>query len=197
MIKAILWDGDGVVVNKPEIFSQVYSREHNVPMYDVLPFFKNEFQLCLVGQADLKEQIKPYLIKWGWSNSVEEFLDYWFKTEDYLNHDLLNEIIKLRQSGIKCYFCTNQEKYRTEYMLRNMSLADYFDQTFSSAYLGYKKPNQEFWQKIFGLIKSVDKTEVLVIDDDKEVVDSALEFGFWAEFYGADNDYKKILDKYC
>jgi len=38
--------------------------------------FKNEFQPCLVGEADLKEQINPYLEKWGWKKSVDDFLEH-------------------------------------------------------------------------------------------------------------------------
>lgn len=43
MPRVILIDGDGVVINKPMVFSQLLARDHNIPMDLILPFFKNEF----------------------------------------------------------------------------------------------------------------------------------------------------------
>ncbi|MFH2021790.1 MAG: hypothetical protein ABIJ33_00705, partial [Patescibacteria group bacterium] len=68
MTKAIIFDTDGMVVIT-NMFSVKFCEEYQVSYEVVLPFFKNEFQPCLIGEADLKEQIKPYLEKWGWKKS--------------------------------------------------------------------------------------------------------------------------------
>lgn len=58
MIKAIIFDTDGMTVNS-EMFSVQFNKDYGVPMDNLLPFFKNEFQPCLVGKADLKNDPSP------------------------------------------------------------------------------------------------------------------------------------------
>lgn len=60
MITTILFDGDGIVVNKPLRFSDRFSKEYGVPMEKLLAFFENDFQPCLVGKADLKEVLRLF-----------------------------------------------------------------------------------------------------------------------------------------
>jgi len=193
MIKAILFDGDGVVINKPMQFSECFEKDFNVPISEMLLFFKNEFQLCLTGKADLKEVIKPYLSKWNWEKSVDDLLDYWFKSENYIDSRVIDLIEKCHSKNIKCYIHSNQEKYRTDYMKETMGLNKVVDGMFSSAYLGVKKPEQEFWQKIFDEIQPALKEEVLVLDDDEENIISAKKFGFNAESY---KDFDKLQEDF-
>lgn len=76
MKKCILFDANGVVVNS-DMFSDQYQKEYEISNNEMLPFFKGEFQDCLVGKADLIESLKPWLPKWKWTGSVDEFLQYW------------------------------------------------------------------------------------------------------------------------
>jgi len=136
MIKAIIFDSDGMT-NCAEKFSIRFSRDFNIPYEQVLPFFLNEFKGCLVGKADLKEVIKPYLVKWGWQKSVDELLDYWFTGEVNVDARVMETIEKLKQQKIKCYLATNQEKYRTDYMVEQMNYKNIFHGIFSSAEIGF------------------------------------------------------------
>jgi len=194
--KIMLLDGDGIVINKPMRFSQNFSKDYNIPLDLILPFFDNEFQLCLIGKADLKEVVKPYLMKWNWNGSVEEFLDYWFRSENYVDNRIIDKISEYRLLGIRCYIHSNQEKYRTEYMKGVMGLDKIVDGIFSAAYLGTKKPNQNFWQEIFSRIQPAKKDEVLVWDDSQENVVSASDFGFNSELYTNYDAFLKTMDKY-
>ena len=56
-IKAVIFDTDGMIIRSEKYFSQRFSDEFNIPMEKILPFFKNEFQLCLVGKADIKTEL--------------------------------------------------------------------------------------------------------------------------------------------
>lgn len=197
MIKVILFDGDGVIINKPMLFSEHLAKDYDVSYEEaILPFFKNEFQLCLTGKADLKEVIKPYLSKWNWDKSIDELLEYWFKNENFVDKRITDLIIAYRTSGIKCYLHSNQEKYRTDYMKDVMGLGEFVEDIFSSAYLGVKKPEPQFWQSVFDKIQPVSKEEVLVWDDDKENVESAKAFGFNAEFYNGYDSFIETMKKY-
>jgi putative hydrolase of the HAD superfamily len=183
MIKTIIFDTDGVVVLRDMNFSERYAKDFGVPIEKLTPFYFNEFQLCIVGKADLKTAIVKYLPAWGWTRSVDELLDYWFKSESNLDRQMLDSIADLRSKGIKCYQDTNNEKHRADYLWDTLGLKNSFDAMFASGYLGCKKPQQEFWAAIWEKIGRPDKSEVLVFDDDQESVDSANAFGFHAEFY--------------
>lgn len=196
MIKTILIDGDGIVINKPMMFSERLAKDYGIPYDAILPFFKNEFQPCLVGKADLKEIIKPYLAKWGWKKSVDELLQYWLESEDFVDKKVVDVIQKCRQSGVKVYMHSNQEKYRTDYMMGKMEMGKIVDGIFSSAYLGVKKPQPEFWQAVLSKIQPAAKQEVLVWDDDEENIASAKKFGFEAELYKGFDGFVKTIRRY-
>jgi putative hydrolase of the HAD superfamily len=109
--KCILFDADGVVINS-EMLSVQYQKEHDVSNDDMIPFFEGEFQNCIVGKTDLIELVKPWLPKWKWDGTVDEFLQFWFKAEHNVDERMVAVIRNLRKKGIKCYLATNQEKYR-------------------------------------------------------------------------------------
>ena len=58
-------------------------------MDKVLPFFKNEFQDCMLGDSDLREVLPDYLNSWNWEKSLDDFLEYWFSGEKDVNNNLL------------------------------------------------------------------------------------------------------------
>lgn len=181
MISTFIFDADGVLING-EQFSETLARDYKVDKAKEKEFFTTHFQECLVGKADLKESIAPYLSSFGWKGSVDEFLEYWFKAGHRLDEALIKDIQKLRNSGKRVVLATNQEKYRTEYMLQQMGFQGAFDKIYSSAHLGLKKPAIEFFAKVTEDLK-VPKDEVLFWDDDQRNVDGALEYGIHAEFY--------------
>src|SRR6266550_2446895 len=148
MIKAVLFDADGVTINTTERFSSYLDRKYGISVEVTNPFFLGVFQKCIIGKADLKEEIGKYLPKWGWKKSVDDFLKIWFESEHTIHQPLIDEIHKLRKRGIKCYLATNQEKYRTQYILENMGFENVFDGTFSSSEVGHLKHTDEYYQHI-------------------------------------------------
>jgi len=193
MIKTIIFDTDGIVIHREMYFSQRFSQEFGVPMEKVLPFFKNEFRLCLVGKADLKQELAKYFGKWNWRKSADDLPLFWFEHESNLDKKMLESIKVLRNNGIRCYLDTNNEKYRVQYLFYNLDLKNFFDGVFSSAELGYLKPQQEFWSAIHDHLGKPDKSEVLVWDDDEENVGSAKNFGFHSEFYSGFDAYENRM----
>lgn len=194
-MKCILFDADGVAINS-EMFSVQYQKRYDVSNDEMLPFFKGIFQDCLIGKVDLKEAVSPYLKSWKWDGTVDEFLQFWFKVEHHIDEKLIGLIKVLRGKNIKCYLATNQEKYRTEYMINEMGFKDVFDHIFSSAEIGYKKPEREFYEVIFNWINKTDsvaKEEIFYVDDSQEAVDSANSFGIKASFYANFNDFAEQI----
>ena len=188
MITTLILDADGVLING-ESFSETLARDYDVDNDKEKEFFTTKFQDCLVGKADLKEAITPYLSSFGWKRTTEDFLEYWFKAGHKLNEPLIEYVQKLRKSGIRVVLATNQEKYRTQYMLEHMGFEAAFDKVYSSAHLGLKKPAVEFFAKVVDDL-GVKKDHVLFWDDDQKNIDGALAYGVHAEFYG---DYDAFL----
>lgn len=56
MTKAVIFDSDGMLSHGPR-FSEHYAREHGILIEEMTPFFTGPFKKCLVGQADLKEEL--------------------------------------------------------------------------------------------------------------------------------------------
>ena len=188
IISTVILDADGVLIHG-KTFSERLSRDYDVNKAKEREFFTTKFQDCLVGKADLKESIAPYLASFGWQGTVDELLEYWFAEEYILNKDLIQYVGRLRRAGIKVVLATNQEKYRTKYMLEHMGFDGVFDKIYSSAHLGLKKPTIEFFSHLVEDMNA-DKSEVLFWDDDQRNIDSAITYGIHAEFY---NDYDIYL----
>ncbi len=192
MIKAIIFDADGVVIQKEKYFSERLSEEYGIGIEKILPFFKNEFKLCMVGKADLKEELKKYVNDWGWQKSIEEMLTCWFEGERSFDKRMMNFIINAKNDGLACYMATNNEKYRVEYLRKELELDKYFSKVFDSASLGYVKEQSEFWQKVCDNIgPQFGKEEILVIDDDLDNVQTAEEFGLNTHLFSSFDEFKK------
>lgn len=193
MITGIIFDADGVLIDGDH-FSDALARDYDVDHDKEKEFFTGTFQDCLVGKADLKESITTYLPALGWKGTVEELLDYWFKTEHSLNEELVAYIQGLRKAGIHVVLATNQEKYRTQYMLDHMGFNDAFDAIYSSAHLGLKKPAVEFFGRVVQEMGRP-KEEVLFWDDDPRNIDGANEFGIHAEFYSDYDTFRSRMSE--
>lgn len=193
MITLLILDADGVLING-ERFADVLARDFQTDKAKEKEFFTTKFQDCLVGKADLKESIGPYLVSFGWKGSTDEFLDYWFKAEHSINEGLMQYVQQLRKSGIKVVLATNQEKYRTQYMLEYMGFDGMFDKIYSSAHLGLKKPTIEFFDHVIKDI-GAKKGDVLFWDDDQQNIDGAIEYGIHAEFYTDYASFQNVMSQ--
>ncbi len=194
-MKCILFDADGVVVNA-EMFSVQYQQKFGVAGDEMLPFFKGEFQDCLTGKTDLAEIVKPWLAKWEWDGSVEEFLQFWFKSEHKVDEKIVAAIKELRSRGIKCYLATNQEKHRTKYMKEQMGFGQLFDKVYSSAEIGSRKPTPEFFEFILGEVKSqhgIEPEEVMFFDDSAENIAAAKQLKIDAHLYQSFEEFEELL----
>ena len=192
MIKVIIFDADGVLLTG-ERFSVALAREYGISEEKTRPFFVGPFRDCLVGKADLKEVISPYLIEWGWTKGVDAILEYWFEAYQIVNQELVQYIKGLKQKGILCFLATDNEKYRFAHMLDRFGFSKIFDKTYASPYLGYKKINPNFFLKIFQELKNIDKKDILFIDDDIENIVCAKEFGINVELYTSLENLKRKI----
>jgi len=195
MIKVIIFDGVNCITYQ-EALSIGLERDYKIPLEETLPFFKGELQDCVAGKSDLKEILPPYLKAWGWKEGVEGLLRYWFERDHKIDTKLVSYISELRNKGILCLLATNNEKYRFAYMLDKMNFNKIFDKAYCSALLGCKKPDRQFFSKIFDDLKDIKKEEILFLDDKVENAQGAKEFGIHAEIYTTFEDFKEKMKQY-
>ena len=186
-----MFDADGVVIQS-QMFSQKYAHEFDVDISELDRFFSTDFQECLVGRSDLKIAIEPWLEKWRWQKSVDEFLEYWFRSEHNVDLALVETIGELRASRMKCVLATNQEKYRLEYMKREMGFKSIFDKIYSSNFIGFKKPATEYYDYVLNDLKA-DPNDVIFYDDSQENIDSAKVLGINANLYRKGQKLEMVL----
>ena len=196
MIKAVLFDIDGVVIGpRNEFFSEKYAREQGVPIEKLIPFFKGPFKQCAVGKADIKEELEKVKEEWSWKGTVEELLGYWFESEKNLNDGLMKEVEALRERGVVCMLASDNEKERAGYLFQEQNLEETFDADFFSCDLGYTKEDPEFWQIVKERLLEMEFSieEVIYWDDDEKNVEAAREAGIKAELFRNIESYKEKM----
>jgi putative hydrolase of the HAD superfamily len=181
MNNIVLFDADGVLTLPEEVFSIVYSRSHGLDPEPFEQFFRNDWKPIVTGKADLKESIAANPELWQWQGPVDDLLDYWFKTEDVRNNELIEVIRELRSRGVRCYLATEQEKYRGEYM-KTVMFKDLFDGYFVTAELGVSKTDPKFFEMIVESL-GVSPSDVTFFDDSQSKVDTASSAGIDGQLF--------------
>lgn len=195
MIKAILFDVDGVIIHSDEYFSKRLSREKNIPYEEYLAFFENEYKACVTGKASATKELEAYLDRWGWEGGAEELLQYWFDHENDIDEELLGFVDSLRAKGVECFVSTNNIIERVNHIM-NEQVGGHFDGFFASSIVGYTKDKEAFWIDVYKHFPDHKKDEILVIDNDELNISAAKAFGFNTIFFpGREELIKQINNK--
>lgn len=195
-IEAVLFDADGVLTLPEEVFTVLYSKSHGLDPEPFEQFFRESWPAIVTGKKDLKESIaeKPEL--WQWSGNVDDLLEYWFKTENVRNDELLTVIKGLKEQGLSCYLATDQERYRGDYMRRVM-FKDLFEDYFISSELGVTKTNPKFFELIIERLQLVNPelkaSDIIFFDDSQSKVDTACSVGINGQLYKSVEQVKHFL----
>jgi len=194
MIQVVVFDVDGVLI-RDGVFAamlekQGLTRERTASFFQGGPFTE-----CVLGNADLKEAISPFLAEWGWRDSVDDLLRMWFEADSVVNTDVTDVVAHLRRSGLSCFVASTQEAYRAAYLTNTMGLGLRFDGLFFSCHMLAKKPEAAFFATVTEQIGTRPE-QILFIDDHQANVDGARAANWNAELYSFGDDIESILRAY-
>jgi putative hydrolase of the HAD superfamily len=161
----LLCDLDGVIIKKGHYFSERFYTKQGISADLVQDFFLGDFNKCLVGTADLKDELAKRVTVWKWTGTIDELLDFWFSYERVMNEEILARIATLRSQGVRVYITTENEKYRAQYVWKTLGLCDRFDGFFPSSQVGSKKNDSRFWETVLQKLGSPPPATVEVWDD--------------------------------
>lgn len=148
-IKVICFDGDGVVLRKREkLFSTRLAEKLNIPIEQIVEYFKNEYKQVALGKMDLRSSLELYLEKWGWKDGVDALIYFWFEGDNDPDQEVLDLVKSLKSKGYICCIASDHSKERAENLLTDLGLGKYFDNDFFSGKLGVTKEDPEFFEII-------------------------------------------------
>ena len=193
MVKAVVFDVDGVVLNSTDengkyLWSKNIKEDLGLTKKHFEYIYSSEWDMVTRGKKDTKEYLAEVF-----NNSIfddlritpEIYLNYWLSHDKFPNQEILDYV---KTITLPCYLGTNQDEFRTKHILKLVN--GLFDSCFSSYEIGAIKPEESYYQYIENNLSLLPE-EILLIDDTKVNVDAALKRGWQAYLYKQDlNDVK-------
>jgi putative hydrolase of the HAD superfamily len=193
-IKHVIFDVDGVITPGYRA-SELAVEKFGLDFASIKRFFtSNEWQKCVEGKVCLEDLLSIELPKWGFQGTMQEYLQYWFETENIVNNEVLDLVTSLREKGIGCSIGSNQEKKRASYLWNECGLSNHFDFSFFSFQLGCTKPQIAFYHKIQSLLKTHPE-EILLIDDSSINIKAAKEFSWKGLLWPQEKNLIEVIVK--
>ena len=180
MIRAVLFDADGVLQSSPKFLAMVAAF---VPEQQRSAFAQAIFdaeQPCLTGNADFGERLYLVLAEWKLESSFDAFVQVFHDIQ--IEEDVLRHVEAIRNSGVMCCVASNQQSFRAKHMSSVMGYAKTFDREFYSYAIGVAKPDPQYFRLILAAL-SLTPDQVLFIDDSIPNVRAASEVGLRSEHF--------------
>lgn len=176
--KVILFDADGVLIKSQRQFTDRLEEEYGIQAEKLQPFFTGIFSDCRLGKADLKEELAKVIGTWGWKGTVDGLLQFWFSKGTEIDEEVASFIRELRQTGVRTFLATDQEKYRGEHLRQTLGGGKLFEEVFFSAEVGCPKKDPAFFEHVYQAISDVPRDQILFVDDGEKNIETAKQFGF-------------------
>lgn len=173
MIKAILFDFDGVICDtEPIYFEFKLDKMQRMGLH-----VSREWLMKFVG-----ENFKTMILREYESDNKEAIIQEYFEEFDKLYIDyqkalypkVFEFVAYCQNKGIKCYICSNANRIKMESAISQLNLNARFDHIYTSYQLGVSKPNPEFYTKILNDLNLTNE-EVIVIEDSTKGIKAAKE----------------------
>jgi len=198
MIKAIVYDLDGMLFNEPHYFSKELQLKYGIDSNDC--DFSNDpnYTSCKIGKISFESFFSPYVKKWNkkckkFNLNISKASKEWFDFT-VLNKDMLEIARNLKSKGIMNFILTNNTKSRIKYLDKKYNLSKYF-KIIGSFDLGVLKPDKRFYDVLIKKSK-LKPEEILIFDDKEDNIQIVKNMGFKGEVYKNLKALKKIISSY-
>ena len=182
MIRAVLWDIDGTLLNFKKAqyvalyrcfsYFNKYLDDEMVEVYDRI---NHSYWLMLekgeISKSELLvKRFVDFFGKYGIMIDPEEFNEMYQMElgNTYVFKDHGYETVKaLKDRGIVQFAVTNGTKTAQDGKLRGSGLIDILDEIFISEDVGYEKPDKRFFEPVIAKLKEygIDKSECIIVGD--------------------------------
>jgi len=202
MIKLIIFDLDGVLVNTKQLHynslnmaikdynsNYVISYDDHLKYYDGLPTRKK--LKILTKRTGLSEDVYDFL-----STSKQKYTIELIRKEIPYDERLVNIFKKLKEDGYKIYVASNSIRETTKLLLYKCGVIEYVDYFVSNEDVKNSKPNAEMYLTCM-CHAGVNPKETLIIEDSPVGIEGAINScgHLLVVKNPEDVNYKKIKDK--
>lgn len=182
MIKAVLWDIDGTLLNfKKAQYAALYKCFNHFNEYlddnmvDVYDHINHSYWLML-EKGEIKKSVllvkrfEDFFNKYGININPDEFNEM-YQVElgnTYVYNDHGYETVKsLKDMGIVQFAVTNGTKTAQNGKLKGSGLIDILDEIFISEDIGFEKPDKRFFEPVIAKLNKygIDKSECIIVGD--------------------------------
>ena len=182
MIKAVLWDIDGTLLNfKKAQYAALYKcfgyfNEYlNDEMVNVYDHINHGYWLMLEkGEIEksvlLVKRFEDFFSKYGININPVEF-NKMYQVElgnTYVfNDNGYDTVVRLKDMGIVQFAVTNGTKVAQDGKLKGSGLDKLLDEIFISEDIGYEKPDKRFFEPVISKLNEygIDKEECVIVGD--------------------------------
>lgn len=181
----LMVDVDGVVVRHPDPsgWSARIEEDLGIPRAALqAAFFQQHWDDIIHGRAALRDRLASVLAEIAPRVGCDQFIRYWFEGDAHLDHDLLDQLAKVRAAGIPLHLATVQEHERAAYLWDDLGLSQYFDDLHYAARLGAAKPSPDFYAAVEQRT-GLPPTAIAFIDDSPRNVEAARARGWTAALW--------------
>ena len=196
MIKAIIYDMDGMLFHEPHYFTQELEQRYGIPLEESLFSKDPKYDACKKGQITLDDFLQPYYERWSkhdrFTLSFDEAKKEWFDFTQ-INQEVVALAKRLKQNGMVNVIATNNVRERTDYLRAKYDLDDTFT-IIGSPDLGAMKPEPDFFAQVMSRLR-LSPEEVLYYDDKESTIAELKKLGFDAVVYQNPQQFKKDLEE--
>lgn len=192
--QCVIFDIDGVLMESI-FFTDCIDPAKGVDISALSRFFSSPgFTSSLLGDADTKQEILPFLDAAWWTDGVDALMDFWMSAEDKPIPEMREYLTELsHRDDIVVAIATNQEQYRTAHL--QQSLAGLYDIFISSSIVGARKPEHAFYTSLIATIQekyTIPIENMIFWDDTQANIDWWNASGLPSFLY---TDYRSFRDR--
>jgi putative hydrolase of the HAD superfamily len=194
MIKAIIFDLNGIFIQSPKLSDRI-AKDFGVTPDIFLPKLSEIMNKVRQPEAGSSFNYwKPVLKEWNINFSEQDFWKYWFEVEEP-SEKMISFAKELKERGIKIFILSNNFKERAEYYGHYPWIHEVVDKAYFSWQTGFVKPNPKAWELILSE-NNLKAEECLYFDDQEKNIKASEEVGIKAFIFKSEEDLENIVKSY-